>query len=399
MKSIKQLTEEKAALKQELDELELRLDTLTAEEETRINAVAEELETINQDLEKALKREQAKRTIAIHTNPIKDTTEGVKGAFSYTRAIAGALNGNLDGLEKEMHQEGEKELTRMGKSALGNLVVPNMILQKRTAVSENSTAGVDVISFEQALQARSIARELGVQFINLVADGKVVIQNPTTVTWEGETDAYADGGQALTTASITPKRLASYVLLSKQLINQHNISVENAFIADIAAAVAAKLDYSLFNDDGFTEHAGNGVTAKANASVSSLMGALVEQLMMSNSDRGSLGFAASAGLYAEIAAATQISAVTPLLQGGNAYGYPVKFTSQINDNASAQELVYFGNWSDYVIGQWGGLDILVDPYTAAGTGQVRLVLNSFWDGNQKRTTSFAVGAFTGTDIS
>lgn len=399
MKSIKQLTEEKAALKQELDELELRLDTLTAEEETRINAVAEELETINQDLEKALKREQAKRTIAIHTNPIKDTTEGVKGAFSYTRAIAGALNGNLDGLEKEMHQEGEKELTRMGKSALGNLVVPNMILQKRTAVSENSTAGVDVISFEQALQARSIGRELGVQFINLVADGKVVIQNPTTVTWEGETDAYADGGQALTTASITPKRLASYVLLSKQLINQHNISVENAFIADIAAAVAAKLDYSLFNDDGFTEHAGNGVTAKANASVSSLMGALVEQLMMSNSDRGSLGFAASAGLYAEIAAATQISAVTPLLQGGNAYGYPVKFTSQINDNASAQELVYFGNWSDYVIGQWGGLDILVDPYTAAGTGQVRLVLNSFWDGNQKRTTSFAVGAFTGTDIS
>jgi HK97 family phage major capsid protein len=188
-------------------------------------------------------------------------------------------------------------------------------------------------------------------------------------------------------------------LLSKQLINQHNISVENAFIADIAGAVAAKLDYSLFNDDGFTEHAGNGVTAKANASVSSLMGAMVEQLMMSNSDRGTLAFAASAGLFAEIASATQVSSVTPLLSGNAAYGYPVKFTSQINDNGSAQELIYFANWSDFVIGQWGGLDILVDPFTAAGTGQVRLVLNSFFDGNQKRTSSFAVGAFTGTDIS
>ena len=399
MKNIKQLTEERAVLITELEGFEARLEALTAEEETRVNDITVELETLSKDLEAAKRREDAKRTIAIHTNPIKDTTEGVKGAFSYTRAIAGALNGNLDGLEKEMHQEGEKELTRMGKSSMGNLVVPNMILQKRAAVSENSTAGVDVISFEQALQARSVARELGVQFINLVSDGKVVIQNPTTVTWEGETDAYADGGQALTTASITPKRLASYVLLSKQLINQHNISVENAFIADIAGAVAAKLDYSFFNDDGFTEHAGNGVTAKANASVSSLMGAMVEQLMMSNADRGTLAFAASAGLFAEIAAATQVSSVTPLLSGNAAYGYPVRFTSQINDNGSAQELIYFANWSDFVIGQWGGLDILVDPYTAAGTGQVRLVLNSFFDGNQKRTSSFAVGAFTGTDIS
>ena len=104
-------------------------------------------------------------------------------------------------------------------------------------------------------------------------------------------------------------------------------------------------------------------------------------------------------MFAEIAAATQVSAVTPLLSGNRAYGYEVLFTSQIADNGSAQEQIYFADWSSFIIGQWGGLDILVDPYSAADTGQIKLVLNSFFDGNQKRTTDFALGAFTGTDIS
>ena len=397
MKTLKQLKEERGVLITELEGIEANgIENITTEQEARVNTISDEMTALNDSIAKAEKLEAAKRTVTI-LNPTKDTEDEVKKRFSRVKAIteAGERSG-LTGLEKEMHEEGVKELRGNAK---GNLIVPQMILQKRAAVNENGTAGVEVLGFEQALQARSIASQLGVQFLSLVNDGKYVIQNPTTVTWEGEVDANADGGQALTTASVTPKRLATKVLLSKQLINQHNISIENAFITDIAAAVAAKLDYSLFNDDGFTEHAGNGVTAKSNASVSSLMGAMVEQLMMANSDRGSLKFAASAGLFAEIASATQVSAVTPLLSGNAAYGYPVLFTPQIDDNASAQEQIYFANWSDYIIAQWGGLDILVDPYSAADTGQIKLVLNSFWDGNQKRTTSFALGAFTGTDIS
>lgn len=396
MKTVKQLAEQRAALITELESLEARLETLTAEEETRVNEITTELETVNTDLQAAQKREAVKRDIAIITEPIKDGEGDLKKRFSYMRAInALAENRELTGAEAEVVAEGKKEFR--GNST-GNLVLPSFVTQ-RAAINENSTAGVDVLSFEQALQANSIARELGVQFMNLVGDGKVVIQSPTTVTWEGEVDANADGGTALSTVSITPKRLSTYVLLSKQLLNQHAMSVENAFIQDIGAAVAQELDNSLFNDSGFTEHAGNGVTVQSNSSIASLMGAMVEKIMMAKSMRGSLAFAASAGLYAEIATATQISAVTPLLIGGNAFGYPVKFTPMINDSSDAMEQIYFANWSDYVIGQWGGLDILVDPYTAAGTGQLKIVLNAFFDGNQKRTTSFALGKFSGTDIS
>ena len=34
---------------------------------------------------------------------------------------------------------------------------------------------------------------------------------------------------------------------------------------------------------------------------------------------------------------------------------------------------------ELVIGQWGGYDITVDPYTKAADGQVRLVINAYFD--------------------
>lgn len=401
MKPLKQLQEERGVLYAELEGLEARLTELTPNEEARISDISTELDEIKRQegIHETLKT--VKRDVpTIITNPTKDTPEAQAKNFSIQRAISQIVNNNkLEGLEAEMKQEGEKEYRSMGLSTSGNLILPSALMQKRANVNENGTAGVQVLGFAEALHAASIARQLGVRFVNLVQDGKFVIMSPTTTTWEGEVDANADGGQALTTVSITPKRLATKVLLSKQLINQHTASVENMFVADIVKSVAAKLDYSLFNDDGFTEHAGNGVTAQSDSVVSELMGAMVEKLMVANAATNNMKFAASAGLFAEIHTSTQISAVTPLLNNGRAFNYEVLFSSQIADNGSAQEQIYLADWSNFVIGQWGGLDILVDPYSAADTGQVKLVLNSYWDGNQTRTTNFALGAFTGTDIS
>ena len=47
-----------------------------------------------------------------------------------------------------------------------------------------------------------------------------------------------------------------------------------------------------------------------------------------------------------------------------------------------------GNWSDYVIGQWGGIDLTVDPYTQAANGKVRLVINAYFDAKPRRADSF-----------
>jgi hypothetical protein len=59
-------------------------------------------------------------------------------------------------------------------------------------------------------------------------------------------------------------------------------------------------------------------------------------------------------------------------------GYAAHVSNVVRSNltkASGSSLseIYFGNWADLVIGQWGTLDVTADPYTGATAGTLRIV--------------------------
>ena len=74
-------------------------------------------------------------------------------------------------------------------------------------------------------------------------------------------------------------------------------------------------------------------------------------------------------------------------EGGELDGTPVYSTSNITE----KKFVY-GDFSNLVIGNWGGIDLTVDPYTRAAAGQVRLVINAFFDAKVVRPEAFVTGA-------
>jgi len=49
----------------------------------------------------------------------------------------------------------------------------------------------------------------------------------------------------------------------------------------------------------------------------------------------------------------------------------------------------FGNFSDLMIGMFGGLDVLVDPYTGSSTGATRVALYQDIDVAVRHAESFA----------
>ena len=51
--------------------------------------------------------------------------------------------------------------------------------------------------------------------------------------------------------------------------------------------------------------------------------------------------------------------------------------------------VIFGNFSDLMIGMFGGLDILVDPYTGSSTGATRIAMYQDMDVAVRHAQSFA----------
>ena len=51
--------------------------------------------------------------------------------------------------------------------------------------------------------------------------------------------------------------------------------------------------------------------------------------------------------------------------------------------------IIFGNWQDLLIGTWGGLDMILDPYTNSTTGRVVLTVFQSVDIAVRHPESFA----------
>ncbi len=402
MRNSKVIREEIGEVKTSLDSLENLVSDenrdFSEEEKVSFDTNMERLTELVDELPKVVKEEEVRMKAAnLGGSPVVAETKEEKEIvreFSFGKAVRAAFGGKLDGVELEMAQEGQREMTAIGRSANG-VVIPSMILN-RAVVTENGTSGIETQSFVDAVYANTILDDLGVTRVASTTDQRIPILGAVTTQWEGETDAAADGGSAMSKKDLAPKRLASFVDYSKQAAMQHNESLESALRNSIAQAVGAKVEYALFTDDsanGAYDYLGNGKTALTNANITSLMMALVEEVQSNNHNRGNLGFAISNDLFTEIYTAAQVSGVNPLIINEAIMGVQAKFSNQIADITNP--VAYYGDFSKVQICQFGGVEILVDPYTQAVSGTNRLILNSYWDAALVQDAAISVGGYTG----
>lgn len=400
MRNSKVIREEIGEVKTSLDALENLVSEenrdFSEDEKVSFDTNMERLTELVDELPKVEKEEEIRMKAAnLGGSPVVAETKEEKEIirdFSFGKAVRAAFGGKLDGVELEMAQEGQKEMTAIGRSANG-VVIPSMILN-RAVITENGTSGVETQSFVDAVYANTILDDLGVTRVSSTTDQRIPILGAVTTQWEGETDAAADGGSAMSKKDLAPKRLASFVDFSKQAAMQSNESLESALRNSIAQAVGSKVEYALFTDDsanGSYDYLGNGKTPVTNANITNLMMALVEEVQSNNHNRGNLGFAISNDLFSEVYTAAQISGVNPLIINEAIMGVKAMFSNQIADITNPA--VYYGDFSKVQICQFGGVEILVDPYTQAVSGTNRLILNSYWDAALVQDAAISVGTF------
>jgi HK97 family phage major capsid protein len=400
MRNSKVIREEIGEVKTSLDALENLVSDenrdFSEEEKVSFDTNMERLTELVDELPKVEKEEEIRMKAAnLGGSPVvtesKEEKEIVR-EFSFGKAVRAAYGEKLDGVELEMAQEGQREMNAIGRSANG-VVIPSMILN-RAVVTENGTSGIEVGNFVDAVYANTILDDLGVTRVSSTSDQRIPVLGAVTTQWEGETDAAADGGSAMTKKDLAPRRVASYVDYSKQAAMQHNESLESALRNSIAQSLGAKLEYAVFTDDsanGAYDYLGNGKTPVTNANITSLMMALVEEVQSNNHNRGNLGFAISNDLFSEVYTAAQISGVNPLIIDEAIMGVKAKFSNQIADITNPA--VYYGDFSKVMIAQFGGIEILSDPYSQAISGTNRLILNSYFDMKLVQDTAISVGTF------
>ena len=316
----------------------------------------------------------------------------MKKQFSLLKAINDiANNRSLDAVSQAVINAGADEMRSAGQSFSGQIQLP---VESRAAVTVTDEHD-DVIEVQFAdlltpLRAKNVLVAAGAKYMSgLIGDVQVPIMGAGNVTWEGEVAPAQEAGYTFTSKKLQPKRLTAYVDISKQFLVQDSIGAEQAIRADIVAAINSKLESTILGsgEGNTTTPAGifHGQSPKTIATFKDIcdLEASIEDANVIGECKYVMSNKAKAALrnMPKSSKSTQL-----VMENGEVDGTPVLNTS----NVEAQNIAY-GDWNNLAIGQWGSIDLVVDPYTLAKDGQVRIVINAFFDAVTLRPEAFAFG--------
>ena len=370
-------TEEAVEEEKEPDDTEEVIDEMTKDETVTDNDETEE--------EEETEKELRNNTIKNHTKMTKE--------FRLIKAINDiANNRSVDDTAQAVVKAGAEEMRKAGVSYGGQIQLPTSELRGAITVTAEGedVVATDIYDILEPLRAKNVLVAAGAKFIpGLVGDVQVPSMTAGNVTWEGETASAKDGAQTFTAVKLSPKRLTAYVDISKQFLVQDSKSAEALIRQDIINAINSKLEATILGSAAgtTTQPAGifNGVSKTTIASFKDVcdLEAKIEDANVIGECKYVMSNKAKAALrnMAKSAKSTEL-----VMEGGAIDGTEVLNTSNVEE----QNVVY-GDFSNLAIGQWGSIDLLVDPYTKAGDGQVRLVVNAFFDAKVLRNGAFAYG--------
>ena len=325
----------------------------------------------------------------------KTSTRKMNKNFSLLKTIRSiSRNQPLDDLTNAVVEQGKSEMRKAGLSAQGQLVIPTnevRAIHSVTADGEKVVA-TEVFDILTPLRAKNVLAQAGATiYSNLTSDVKIPIMSKSNVTFEAENGEAKDGAGAFNYLKLTPHRLTAYVDISKELLAQDSVDVENAIRTDLVNAINSKLEEAFLSDFSGSTVQPKGVFAvvKPDSAVTSNFAKLVENeakvedANILNEPCYILSNKAKAALRAMAKGAKSTELV---YENGEVDGTKAYNTS----NVPASNYL-FGDMSSLVAGTWSGLDVIVDPYTQAAKGAVRLVVNMYVDFGVARPETLVAG--------
>jgi HK97 family phage major capsid protein len=346
-------------------------------------------------------------------------------SFSFVRAIK-ALSNPQDRRAQEdaafEFEVSEAAAKKEGRTSRGLLIPVDVLYGKRdlttSTASGTAKAGnlvaTDLLaaSFIDVLRNKMVLNTLGAQFLTGL-NGNVAIPRKTSASsayWVAENSAPTEStnAPAFDQVTMSPKTLGAYVDISRRLMLQSSLDIENLVRNDLATSIAVAMDGAAVAGSGSNKPTGvlntsgiGSVTLGTNGAAPTwaMVVNLVKEVETDNALTGSAAFLTNGQVKAKLSSTSkQTSGVEGnFILGpdmGNLYGYPIYVSQQVPSNltkgsGSSLSAMMFGVWSDLLIGQWSGIDILVDQYSGSNAGTVRVVAFHDCDFAVRHPESFA----------
>lgn len=383
--------------KEIVDTCKKEIREMTDDEQAEFDAAKAEIASLKGQLD------ELKKKLEAYEVPTLDETEEVKADFCEEDPMAEEEVIKVEELKSKRNKTNKmrKSIVKEIRSAIANGTKNfkiNADTEKR-AIQVTGASGVhdEVVETEiqgilEPLYAKSVLAELGVKWYTGLPQGdiQVPVMGKGTVGWADEVAAASAGGNVFSAVLLQPKRLTAYVDISKQLLNQDTIGVENAIRRDIVNAINDKLEATIFSDNAGDATKPAGIFYDSSVFDASTFKAVVdlEAKVESNNVYGDMKYLLSTGAKADLRAMPKSTKNTQLvMEGGEIDGTPAVVTS----NVEGAGYYAYGNFENLAVASWGDIDITVDEYTQAVNGCVRLVVNAYFDAKKLRPEAFIFG--------
>lgn len=353
------------------------------DEVLKIESIKKEINDLNEEL-RGIEND-------LNRNNTINKSKKMNTEFRLIKAIRDVANNrSMDDVTKAVANAGAEEMRKSGLSFGGQIQLP---LESRTITV--ASEGEDVVETEftnilEPLRAKNVLVAAGAKYMSgLVGDVQVPIMTKTNVGWAGEVAEAASGDPSFSHVTLQPKRLTAYIDLSKQFIAQDSLAAEQLIREDLVKAINNKLEATILGDESGTTTQPQGMFDAISAtSVSGFSDIVAKEAEIEDANvYNECVYVMSNKAKAALRAMPKSSKSTQLVyENGEVDG-----TKAINTSMISNKKYLYGDFSNLAIGQWSGLDLLVDPYTLARSGQIRIVVNAYFDAKVLRPEAFTAG--------
>jgi HK97 family phage major capsid protein len=373
---------------------------MTNEEESRADFLESEIEKFDNKIKRRKAHEDMIARQAYSSGAsISETKEmdKINRSFSLSRAInTVALGKGLEGAEAEWAQESQREMQARGLQMTGQIGIPEAALQRAGGADDFQAGSGDgsgyvptnVPGVIEALRAPTMIEQLGATTIH-GATGNLQfprVSEKAVGTDETEVSADAESGLELDELTLSPIRCANRTKFSKQLILQGGSQVDTLIARELTAGINETIDKA-----AFAKAAAAYQTAGTGAALTpAMLFDLEKSVLASGGNFADCKWAMSPTGWKISRDLATVSSIDAFWKGQSFDGFPAVATPNLVDGTASAGDIIFGDWAKgLVLAFFGGLDLLVDPYSNAGTAQIALHLNKFYDVEVRQARAFA----------
>ena len=292
-----------------------------------------------------------------------------------------------------------------GKTAQGVLLPPEVLAnwgqRDMNASDDSNLIGQDFRAgdFIDVLRNSSAVMQNATILNGLSGDVKIPKKTAASTAAFISSEGGAAGESEMTIGSVTmsPKTLGAFTDVTRQLMIQSSLDVENLIRNDLAGSMAIAIDNAALegsgssgNPTGITNTTGVNTVSLSSAAAPTFaeMVSMESAVAVDNALLGGLVYIVHPTNAGTLKTTTKDSGSGQFVLTNNEInGYPVVVSAQLTANNYV-----FGNMQDLLVGMFSGLDIVVDPYSNSTSGTVRVVALQSLDVNVRHAVSFCTAS-------